>query len=88
MMMINCNISIPQSTLRALGYKESETGVQLKKEMAVYFFQRDILSFGQARQLAEMPVWDFLDLLRERKVSLHYDTAEYEHDLKTIQEII
>jgi len=86
--MISCSISIPDTTLKALGYKESETGIHLKKEMAVYFFQRNILSFGQAGQLAEMPVWDFLDLLRERKVSLHYDTAEYEHDLKTIQEII
>lgn len=85
--MISCNISIPDITAKALGYKESEMENHLKKEMAVYFFQRKLLSFGQARQLAEMPVWDFLDLLRERKISLHYDTAEYENDLKIIQEI-
>jgi len=46
-----------------------------------------VLSFGQARQLAELSVWDFLELLRERKVALHYGIPEYEEDLKTIQDL-
>jgi predicted HTH domain antitoxin len=32
-------------------------------------------------------IWDFLELLRERKVPIHYDLKEYEEDLKTIQEL-
>lgn len=85
--MISFNISFPETAIKALGYRESEAGVSLKKEMAVYFFQRNMLSFGQARDLSEMPLWDFLDLLRERKVSLRYNMTEYENDLKTIREI-
>jgi predicted HTH domain antitoxin len=85
--MISFNISLPETAITALGYRESEAGESLKKEIAVYFFDRNILTFGQARQLAEMPLWDFLDLLRERKVPLHYDAAAYENDLKTIREI-
>lgn len=58
------------------------------KELAVSFFQRNMLSFGQARQLADLSLWDFLDLLRERKVPLHYNGSDYEEDLKTIQEFL
>ncbi len=83
-MTVKYDITIPDKIIKALGFKESEVGSEIKKELAVYFFQRNLLSFGQARQLAELSVWDFLELLRERKVSLHYDTTEYEEDLKTI----
>lgn len=86
-MSVKYSIEIPEKIIKTLGFKESEMGATLKKELAAYFFQRNLLSFGQARQLAELSVWDFLDLLRERKVPLHYDIAEYEEDLKTIQEL-
>ncbi len=81
------DLTIPEKIIRALGFKESEVEFALKKELAVYFFQRNVLSFGQARQLADLTVWNFLELLRDRKVSLHYDIAEYEEDLKAIQEL-
>ena len=86
-MLIKYNIEIPEKIIRTLGFKESEVSATLKKELAVHFFQRNLLSFGQARQLAELSVWDFLELLRERKVPLHYDIPEYEEDLKTIQKL-
>ncbi|MGQ9817940.1 MAG: UPF0175 family protein [bacterium] len=71
-------ITIPEKVAKLLGLTESETGSSLKRELAVYFFQRNLLSFSQARQLAELSVRDFLELLRERKVPLHYDILEYE----------
>ena len=44
------------------------------------------LSFGQVRRLAELSVVDFLDALKERKITLHYDLADYEDDLNTMAE--
>ena len=46
-----------------------------------------MLSFGQARRLSGLSVWDSLELLRKREVQLHYDIAELEEDLKTLKEI-
>ncbi|MBE7546072.1 UPF0175 family protein [Candidatus Kuenenia sp.] len=51
------------------------------------FFEKKLLSFGQARQFSGLSVWDFLEFLRERKIPLHYDLAEYEEDLETIREL-
>ena len=80
-------LDLPEKIIRALGFSESEAGAMLKKEVAAYLFQRNLLSFGQARQLAGLSVWEFLSFLRERKVPLHYDIPEYENDLKTIREL-
>ncbi len=33
-------------------------------------------------------VWEFLDFLSERKIPLYYDIAEYEEDLRTIEELL
>lgn len=86
-MSVKFELTLPEKIITALGYRESETGSAIKRELAVSFFQRNLLSFGQARQLAELSVWDFMELLRDRKVSLHYGLTEYEEDLKTIRGI-
>lgn len=86
-MSVKCEVVLPDKIVTALGYRESETGNAIKQELAVSFFQRNLLSFGQARQLAELSIWDFLQLLKDRKVSLHYGVLEYEEDLKAIREI-
>jgi predicted HTH domain antitoxin len=87
-MPVKCEITLPDKILIALGLREEEIGDALKKELAVYFFQRNVLSFGQARQLSGLSVWDFLEFMKERKVPLHYGVYEYEEDLKTIKEFI
>ena len=86
-MLVKYEITIPDNIIQALGIKGSETELALKKELAAYFFQNGKLTFGQARQLCGLSVWDFLEFLRDRRVPLHYDLIEYEEDLKTVQEL-
>jgi predicted HTH domain antitoxin len=80
-------LTLPEKVIDALGFGSDDVGAAVKCELAVSLFQRHSLTFGQARELAELSVWDFLELLRERKVPLHYGFPEYEEDLKTIQEL-
>jgi len=87
-MNIECKISISDKIMRVLGVARNEVEDVITKELAVYFFQQGMLSFGQAREWTGMSVWDFLALLREKKVPLHYDIAEYEEDMETIQEVM
>jgi predicted HTH domain antitoxin len=87
-MLNKYEIEIPNQVVRALGLMDRDVVHTLKKELAVYFFQQNTLSFGQARQLADLSVWDFMELLRERKVSLHYAEAEYAEDSKVINQFL
>jgi predicted HTH domain antitoxin len=86
-MLVRCDIEIPEKVIKILGLRESEVGEMFKRELSAYFFERNLLSFGQARQFAGLSVWDFLGFLRERKIPLHYDLTEYDEDLKTIREL-
>ena len=87
-MGVKCDIEISEYIVRALGIKKSEINDVLRQELAVSFFHRGLLSFGQARQFAGLTVWDFIELLRERKIPLRYDLLEYEEDLKTIKGLL
>jgi len=80
-------LTLPEKVINVLGLREAEVGMVVKQELAVSLFHRHALTFGQARELAELSVWEFLDLLRERKVPLHYGVPEYEEDMKTMQEL-
>jgi predicted HTH domain antitoxin len=59
----------------------------LKRELALYLFEQDKLSFGKARELAEMTVWEFQQLLGSRGILIHYDVEDYEQDLVTLREL-
>jgi predicted HTH domain antitoxin len=50
-------------------------------------FQQGKLSFGKAREMADMDAWTFQQLLGGRGISPHYDIPEYEEDLTTLNEI-
>ena len=80
-------IEIPEDTIRALGIPKKEVNSTIKKELAVYLFEKGRLSFGQARKLAGLSVWDFIELLRKREVPLHYYIVELEKDLETLEKI-
>lgn len=59
----------------------------LKRELALYLFQQGKLSFGKARELADMSVWEFQQLLGSRGIPIHYDVEDYEEDLATLEEL-
>jgi predicted HTH domain antitoxin len=69
-----------------LSRKDLEKG--LKRELAIHFFQSEVLSFGQARELSGMSVWDFIELLEDRNTPLHYGLLEYEEDSETVERLM
>jgi predicted HTH domain antitoxin len=81
-------IEIPNQVVRALGLMDKDVAKMIKKELAVHLFQGNMLSFGQARQLSALSVWDFMEALRERRIPLHYSEKEYEEDSKVIEELL
>lgn len=76
-------IEIPREVIHATRMTPEE----LRKELAISLFQLGKLSFGKAREMADMTVWDFQQLLGSRGILAHYNVAEYEEDLSTLREI-
>ena len=61
------------------------TPAELKRELAVYLFQQGKLSFGKAREMADMSAWDFQFVLGSRNIPVHYDVEDYEEDRATLK---
>ena len=57
----------------------------LKVEMAVYLYGQGRLSIGKARELAEMTLWEFRQLLASRRIPSHYDVTDLDEDVATLQ---
>lgn len=83
----NYYIEIPEDIIRTLGISEKDVNSAVKAELAVYLFEKKRLSFGQARRLSGLSIWDFMELLQRREVPLRYDIAELEQDLKMLKDI-
>jgi predicted HTH domain antitoxin len=58
---------------------------ELKIELAVHLYQQKRLAIGQARELADMTLWEFRQLLASRRISPHYEVADLDEDMQTWQ---
>ena len=60
---------------------------ELMQEFALALFQREKLTLGQASRLAEMSQWQFQQLLGSRDIPIHYGVADFEADLRMLEEM-
>jgi len=76
-------IEIPREISQAARMSPEE----LKRELAIHLFEEGKLSFGKARSLAAMTIWEFQQLLGSRGIAVHYDIEDYEEDLETLKRL-
>ena len=75
-------LSIPRSVADALALPEGRKKEELQRELAVSLYREDMLSFGKARELAEMSKQEFGQLLGDRGIEQHYGPEELAEDLR------
>jgi predicted HTH domain antitoxin len=80
-------LEIPNDLVAALRVPPQEQQARLRCELAVRLYQKGLLSFGKARELAEMSKWEFHILLHQEGIVRRYDTEELEEDLKTLERL-
>jgi predicted HTH domain antitoxin len=73
-------ISIPDSVLQSIRLPEKRLESELLKELAISLYQQELLSFGKARELANLGHYEFSQLLGERGINRHYTQQELEED--------
>ena len=57
----------------------------IRQEIALQLYAQNIFTFGQARRLANLSVWEFQQLLGQQKIERHYNEADLDQDISTIQ---
>ena len=60
---------------------------ELKIEIALSLYQQGRLSQGKARELADMALWEFRQLLASRRISPHYDEDDFQEDVAVLNQL-
>lgn len=76
------SLVISDDLLKASGFSENE----LFLEIVLMLFCQDKISLGKASELMGMHRMQFQKLLADRGICIHYDIAEFQEDLKAIEE--
>jgi len=85
--MPKIGVELPEDLVDAIKLPLEEVPMRLRKELAVRLYEKRLLGFGKARQLAEMSKWEFQRLLGEERILRSYDSEELEKDIESLQEL-
>lgn len=85
--MKTLSVEIPESISLSIKIPESELKERLKVELAIRLYQKGILGFGKARELAGQNKWQFQEILAKENIPLNYDVEELERDLETLRNL-
>jgi predicted HTH domain antitoxin len=80
-------LEIPNEVAESLQLPPSERLSRVQRELAIRLYQKGLLSFGKARELAQMTKWEFHLLLGDEEIERSYDLEELESDLNTLERL-
>ena len=75
-------LEVPEEIVEAVKLPPGEMEKEFRKELALALYQREVLSLGKARVLAQVTRWGFEDLLGQRRITRHYTHADLEEDIR------
>ncbi len=81
------SVEIPESISLSIKIPEPELKARLKVELAIRLYQKGVLGFGKARELAGLNKWQFQETLAKENIPLNYDLEELERDLETLRSL-
>jgi len=76
-------IEVPEN----LRVPPDELEERLRVELALRLYEKSIASLGQARRIAGLSKWDFLELLAREGIPLHYGEGELKEDLEVAKKL-
>ena len=85
--MLSITLDVPSelsTPLSISGYNREKLTEEAKQVLAVSLFKRNILSLGQAAKLAELHLWDFIQILSQRGIPIAEYDEEIQQELKTV----
>jgi predicted HTH domain antitoxin len=77
------SLVLSDDIIRASGLSEHE----LFLEIVLMLFRQDKISLGKASELMGLHRMQFQKLLSDQGICVHYDVAEFQEDLRALQEM-
>jgi predicted HTH domain antitoxin len=81
--METVSIQVPRDVLDSARMSASEA----RTELALALYAQGRLSIGKARELAQLSLWEFRQLLATRRIAPHLDVEDLDADVATLREL-
>jgi len=65
-------MELPDDVLKILNIPKDKFSSELRIQFALFLYEKRKLSFGKARELADLSVWKFMGNLNENKIPLNF----------------
>ncbi|MBM3129917.1 MAG: UPF0175 family protein [Chloroflexi bacterium] len=78
-------LEIPGELSASLRVPPEEQLARLRRELAARLYQKEILTFGKARELARLTKWEFSLFLGEEGILRRYDEEDLKQDMQTLE---
>ena len=82
--MRNHTLVLPEEVLQSAKIPRQDWDATLKRELALQLYREGMISFANARRLAEIDKLEFHFLLGERQIPRQYDVDDYERDAENL----
>jgi predicted HTH domain antitoxin len=76
------SLVISDDLVKASGFSENE----LFLEIVLMLFRQDKISLGKASELIGLHRMQFQKLLSDREICVHYDVADFQDDIHSLEE--
>ncbi len=76
-------VEVPEN----LRIPSSELEERPRIELALRLYEKGIASLGQARRIARLSKWDFLELLAKEGIPIRYGEEELKEDLEVAERL-
>ncbi|MEK6614847.1 MAG: UPF0175 family protein [Bacteroidota bacterium] len=74
-------LTIPDEIINTSKLTEKE----IRTQLALMLFEKNLLTFGQSRKLSGLDVISFQQELGRNKIPFHYDKDDFEQDLLNLK---
>ncbi|RKY57294.1 MAG: UPF0175 family protein [Candidatus Latescibacterota bacterium] len=81
---VEARLRFPQEITTVCKVDEEELGPYLKELIAIELYREGVVSLGKAAEIAGVDKVEMMDLLRRKKIPLHYGLKELREDMETI----
>ncbi len=80
-------LEFSEEVVSILNIPKNRLPFEIQVQLALDLYEKGKLSFGKARELSGLSVWEFMERLRKNRIPIKYDIADFENDLETIEKL-
>jgi len=85
---VTISVEISKSIYAAAGIREAELAQMMREALAVDLYRQRRISFGKAAEIANLSVYEMIEVLARHDIFLASDVHDATNDLAVIEELM